>query len=136
MTPHETDYYGCPVQYARQFIAGKWQMGILWNLKDKPLRFSEIKKLLPGLPDKSLNAELEFFIEKNIVHKSSIAANAAKSEYSLTVAGVSLIPVITLIIQWGFVSMQDQKMSKNMNYTPGATINTIRNTITFTTEEI
>ncbi len=55
-------YLGCPVQHARQFIAGKWQMGILWNLSNKSLRFGEIKNLLTGISDKALMQELDFFV--------------------------------------------------------------------------
>lgn len=63
---NDTDrlYIGCPVQHARQFIAGKWQMGILWNLNNQSMCFSEMKSKLPGLSDKILMEELDFLFRK------------------------------------------------------------------------
>lgn len=41
-------YKGCPVQFAMQFLKGKWQIAILWNLREKPARFSDLRQMLPG----------------------------------------------------------------------------------------
>lgn len=120
-------YTGCPVQHARQFIAGKWQMGILWNLRNQPMSFGEIKSKLPGLSDKILMQELDFFVQKKIITRNVIEFQTSKTEYALSPVGQSLIPVINSIVEWGYLYLQDEQVSKEMNMTPMPAIEAIEN---------
>ncbi|HEX2846097.1 MAG TPA: helix-turn-helix domain-containing protein [Chitinophagaceae bacterium] len=129
MSHTSEQYLGCPVQFTRQFIAGKWQMGILWSVKDKPLRFNEIKKRLPDISDKSLTKELDFFIEKKIIRKAIDETSLLYSEYCLTEFGQSLIPIITTIVEWGYAHFQDEKINKEMNLTPIEVIQNIETSL-------
>ena len=118
-------YIGCPVQHVRQFIAGKWQIGILWNLRNQSMGFSEIKSKLPGLSDKILMQELDFFVRKKIIHRNAFEFPSAKTEYALSSIGKSLIPVINSIVEWGYLSLQDEQVSKEMSLTPVSAIEAI-----------
>lgn len=118
-------YTGCPVQYARQFIAGKWQMGILWNLRNRDLRFSEIKKQLPGIADKTLMQELDFFVREKIIKRQTYEFPSQKTEYALLPTGRSLIPVITSIVEWGYLHLQDERVTGEMSMTPLSAIQAI-----------
>ncbi len=132
MSNTDTLYIGCPVQHARQFIAGKWQMGILWNLRDQSMGFSEIKSKLPGLSDKILVQELDFFVQKKIIHRNTFEFQPAKAEYTLSFVGLSLIPVIKSIVEWGYLYLQDEQVSKEMSLTPVPAIEAIENGISET----
>lgn len=118
-------YAGCPVQCALQFLAGKWKIGILWNLKDRTLRFGELRNLLPGITEKVLSQELRFFEEKGFVQKETFAAVPPKTEYNLTEKGKSLIPVIAVIVDWGYLYLQDEKLDRDMFFTPVSVINDV-----------
>ncbi len=127
----ENLYAGCPVQYALQFLSGKWQMGILWNLKEKALRFGELKNLLPGITEKMLAQELRYFEKQDIVQKQVYAAVPPKVEYSLKKKGQSLIPVIATIVEWGYLHLQSEKLQKDMFFTPASVMNDIDQKIEF-----
>src|SRR6478672_11886097 len=105
-------YSGCPVQHARQFIAGKWQMGILWNLRNQSMGFSEIKRKLPGLSDKILMQELDFFVKKKIIDRNAFEFPTAKTEYALSPMGRSLIPVINSIVEWVIYAYKMNRLVK------------------------
>ncbi|MDB5222435.1 MAG: helix-turn-helix transcriptional regulator [Chitinophagaceae bacterium] len=122
-------YIGCPVQHARQFIAGKWQIGILWNLSNQSMGFSEIKSKLPGLSDKILMQELDFFVQKKIIHRNAFEFPSAKTEYALSSIGQSLIPVINSIVEWGYLFLQDEQVNKEMSLTPVSAIEAIENSV-------
>jgi DNA-binding HxlR family transcriptional regulator len=111
-------FAGCPVQHALQYLSGKWQIGILNALKNKPARFVEIKKLLPGISEKVLTQELRYFESKGIIQREVFACIPSKVEYSLTDAGLTLIPVIENIIQWGYYHLQEEKLTREMYSTP------------------
>lgn len=120
-------YVGCPVQYARQFIAGKWQMGILWNLRNQSLRFNELRRLLPDISDKTLVQELDFFVQNSLIERQTCEFPFPKTEYKLSPAGRSLIPVITSIVEWGYLHLQDERVTKEMSVTPLSIIQAIEN---------
>jgi DNA-binding HxlR family transcriptional regulator len=122
-------YIGCPIQHARQFIAGKWQMGILWNLKTKPLRFGEIRELLPGIPDKTLMQELDFFVQKKVIERNKLELPSHRIEYTLSAMGKNLIPIVISIVEWGYVHLQDERVSKGMNITPLVAIQEIESSM-------
>jgi DNA-binding HxlR family transcriptional regulator len=122
-------YTGCPVQHARQFISGKWQMGILWNLNNTAMSFGEIKNKLPGLSDKILMQELDFFVQKQIIHRNIFEFPSSKTEYTLSSIGHSLIPIINSIVEWGYCYLQDERVTKEMNMTPLPAIEAIENSM-------
>lgn len=118
-------YAGCPVQHTLQYISGKWQIAILFNLKNKSLRFVELKKLLPGISEKVLTQELRFFERTGIIQREVFACIPSKVEYSLTAIGLTLIPVIERIIQWGYYHLREEKLTREMLSTPISVIQEI-----------
>ncbi len=119
-------YTGCPVQHALQYIGGKWQIGILWHLRIKPLRFNAIRECLPGLTEKVLTENLKFFENTGIVEKEVFAAVPPRVEYRLTEDGRVLIPVIQKIIQWGYQHLQEEKVTAKTGVTPLPAIREMR----------
>ncbi|MBB2148249.1 winged helix-turn-helix transcriptional regulator [Pedobacter gandavensis] len=118
----EALYVGCPVQHARQFLSGKWQIAIIWHLKTQPSRFVDLRNILPGISEKVLTQELRFFEESGIVQKEVFVCSPAKVEYRLTTQGLTLIPVIQHIIQWGYTNLQEEKAKRSMSSTPTSVI--------------
>jgi DNA-binding HxlR family transcriptional regulator len=111
-------YTGCPVQYSLKYIAGKWQIGILWNLRNGSLRFGALKAALPGITEKMLSQELRFFEGAGVVERTVFASVPPRVEYRLTDKGASLLPVLTAIVEWGYAHLQDEKLSPGMYPTP------------------
>ena len=121
----QLQFKGCPVQYTMQFLAGKWQIAILWNLSKQPLRFGELKKHIAGITDKILMKELQFFVDKEIVYRKKFDEAPKRVDYSLSPFGRSLLPVINQIVEWGYAHLQDAKVSNDMYQTPFADIEQI-----------
>ncbi len=118
-------YLGCPVQHARKYLSGKWQIGILSNLKKQPARFVELKSSLPGLSDKVLMQELQFFEASGIIEKEMVAGTPVTTVYRLTDEGLTIIPVIETIIKWGYEHLQEEKATRKMLSTPASVIDEI-----------
>ncbi len=51
-------HYGCPVQGTINTVSGKWKVLAIWHLGFSPRRFAELRKLLPGISEKVLTAQL------------------------------------------------------------------------------
>lgn len=98
-------YYN-PVEFAMDRIGGTWKMPILWRLKDKTMRYSELKNDIPRITHKMLSSQLKELEEEGFVHRKVYAVVPPKVEYSLTPRGRKSIPVIEQIRNYGIDLMK------------------------------
>ena len=91
----------CPVGITLEMIGGKYKALILWHLSDRILRFSELKKLIPGATPKMLTQQLRELEAHKLVHREVYPIIPPKVEYSLTELGHSLMPVLVAMRDWG-----------------------------------
>ena len=105
----------CPITATLNVIGGKWKSVILWYLKDKPLRFTELHKCLPNCSLKVFNSDLKDLQADGIIKREVYAEVPPKVEYSLTNYGKSLLPVIIILREWGVKRIMDYPdlMSEN-----------------------
>jgi len=93
--------YSCPVEAAIDIIGGKWKPWIIWCLRHKVLRFSELQKELSGISPKILTKQLRELEGDGIVSRRIYAEIPPKVEYSLTPSGKTVIPVVETLCEWG-----------------------------------
>jgi DNA-binding HxlR family transcriptional regulator len=99
-------YYN-PVEFALDRIGGVWKMPILWRLKDKIMRYGELKKSIPRISHKMLTTQLRELEEEGFVTRTVYPVVPPKVEYSLTDRGKSAIPIIEVIRNYGFDLMKE-----------------------------
>lgn len=104
----------CPVMQFQRMISGKYKLRILWDLRNGPLRYGQIKKgLLRGLsgsPEISarvLSRELKALADSGMVDRRDFRVMPLRVEYSLTLKGRTLIPMISRLRVWGANHLQD-----------------------------
>lgn len=90
-----------PVETTLELIGGKWKPLIIWHLKDKTMRFNELKKSLPNVTQKMLTQQLREMEYHGFIHRKVYAQVPPKVEYSLTELGETLIPLLEIMCQWG-----------------------------------
>ncbi len=91
----------CPVETALDVIDGKWKILILWYLRRDTKRFSELQKLLPRITQKMLSLKLKELEEDGIILRVVYPEVPPKVEYSLTLYGMSLKPILKQLYLWG-----------------------------------
>lgn len=97
----EKTVYRCGVETTLEVIGGKWKGVILWHLTHKTLRFSQLKRRLPGVTQKMLTQQLRELERDGLVHREVYPQVPPKVEYSLTEEGMTLKPMLTLMCEWG-----------------------------------
>lgn len=99
-------YYN-PVEFAMDRIGGTWKMPILWRLKDKVMRYGELKKSMAHITHKMLTSQLRELEEEGFIHRKVYAVVPPKVEYSITERGERAIAVIEVIRNYGIELMDD-----------------------------
>ncbi len=97
----EKIYEKCPVETALDVLLGKWKILILWYLRAETKRFSELQKLLPHTTQKMLIQKLRELEKDGIVKREVYPVVPPKVEYSLTLYGQSLKPILKQLYLWG-----------------------------------
>ena len=88
---------GCPVELAIDLLRGKWKPVILARLKDGPLRYGELRRLIPAITDKILTERLADLRQLGFVE--AVANN--RGAYRLTDRGQSARPMLEALFAWG-----------------------------------
>ena len=83
-------------------IGGKWKTVILYYLIEKPLRYSELRKKMLGVTERTLSMQLRQLEEDGVVIRTVYTTKPPlKVEYALTDFGKTLIPLLQSIADWG-----------------------------------
>jgi DNA-binding HxlR family transcriptional regulator len=103
----ESRGHRCPVAGFQKLISGKYKLRIMWDLKDGPRRYGEIRSgLLRGLAGSAqiaprvLSRELKALAESGLIDRKDFGTVPPKVEYRLTRKGQSFIPVVDAIRGW------------------------------------
>src|SRR5215211_6512888 len=86
--------------HAIELIGKRWTGAILFVLMDGPLRFSEVKVLVPDLSDRLLSERLKELEGEGIVTRRVIDDVPARVEYALTQKGRALEPAVRSLKVW------------------------------------
>lgn len=93
--------FSCPLRLTLSFLGPKWKSCILDELRNGPLRPSEVHKALPEATPRVLNMQLKELEEDGFLRKVIYPELPPRSEYYITPLGESLLPVIDAMIAWG-----------------------------------
>jgi DNA-binding HxlR family transcriptional regulator len=93
-------YYN-PVELVLDKIGGTYKMPILWRLKDKNWRYSELKKSLSHISDRMLSKALKELEQDQFISKEIFAEVPVRTEYTMTEKGRRCVSVIDCIRNLG-----------------------------------
>ncbi len=89
--------------YTLSLLNGKYKMIVMyWLSENKPvMRFNELKRCIGTISFKTLSNTLKELERDQLVIRKEYPQIPPKVEYSLSERGVSLIPILDLMCQWG-----------------------------------
>lgn len=103
----------CPVESTLDLIGGKYKALILWHLSDGKLRFSQLRNVITGATPKMLTQQLRELEAQELIHREVYPVIPPKVEYSLTILGESLMPVLTAMRDWGVEYLRSKNLEPN-----------------------
>jgi DNA-binding HxlR family transcriptional regulator len=91
----------CPVTKTIGVISGKWKPRILWHLRLGVAGFAELQRAT-GSSERMLSKSLKELIHEGIITRTeSAVGKVATTEYAYSEYGLTLMPVLDLMGNWG-----------------------------------
>jgi DNA-binding HxlR family transcriptional regulator len=89
------------LEEALEVLEGRWKIRILFHLFSAPvLRFSELRRAMPGISQKMLIQQLRDLERDRVVSRKVYPEVPPKVEYTLTKAGAALRPALKALKSW------------------------------------
>ena len=93
--------YNNYVDLTFDIIGAKWKILIIWELRENEKRFREIQKSIVKITDKMLTKQLRELEIAELILRKVYPEVPPRVEYSLTLLGKSILPVIEMLEEWG-----------------------------------
>jgi len=91
----------CGLDLIGEVLYGKWKIRLLWFINEGYKRPSELQRKIPDASRRVLYMQLKELEDHELITKKIYPVVPPKVEYSLTEFGRTLIPVISVLGQWG-----------------------------------
>lgn len=101
-----------PVSTALSLIGGKWKIAIIYNLRQEPVRFGELKRILAPITQQMLTKQLREMERDFLINRKVYEVIPPKVEYSLTEFGQSFMPVMESLCKW---STDNQELMQSIS---------------------
>jgi DNA-binding HxlR family transcriptional regulator len=92
----------CPSRTVLEVLANKWSLYLLGALRrhDRPMRFSELRRLLDGITQKMLTQSLRALERDGLVRRTVYPTVPPRVEYGLTPLGEQAGTLTSAIADW------------------------------------
>jgi len=119
---YNNKWFKSGLELLNEVLYGKWKFIIIWNLIDKPLRFSDLRKNIPSITDRMLSLQLKELEEGNFIERIVLEGNPPKIDYKLTSKALEMTPALTALESYGR-SIVDFKPEESTAQPKTATLN-------------
>ena len=90
----------CPSNSVLDMVSGKWNLLILYALRGRTLRYSELERAVEGISQKMLTQTLRELERDGLVDRHVFPVVPPHTEYRLTALGVSLEDIVFRLGGW------------------------------------
>ena len=100
--------YSTPMDVTLEVIGGKWKALLVYRLLNGPLRFSELKRLVPDITEKMLTQQLRALERGGVPTRTASAEVPPRAEYRGAQPRATVQPVLAAMCEWGRSHWQQQ----------------------------
>lgn len=91
----------CPVETTARIVGGRWKAAVLEQLFQGTKRFSELKRGITGITQRTLAQQLRDLQSTGIIERTVYPDTPPRVSYAITPLGKSLSPLLEAMCQWG-----------------------------------
>ncbi len=94
--------FNCNMELTLNLIGGKWKPIIIFHIGNQGVvRYGELKRLIPTISERVLSRELRELEASKIITREVFEEKVLRVEYSLTLVGNDVLPVLYALTEWG-----------------------------------
>lgn len=111
----------CSIERGMRLLGGKWTGSILWHLKDGPVRFNDLARMIGGASKKMITERLRQLESQGLVSRNVMQTSPVSVEYSVTDLGRTALGFLDELRKWtdslpASISSTDyDRLAKNRN---------------------
>ncbi|WP_194441250.1 winged helix-turn-helix transcriptional regulator [Pseudoalteromonas simplex] len=90
----------CAIEKGMRLIGGKWTGSIIYHLKDGPVRFNDLTRMLGGASKKMIDQRLKELESRAMITRYVISTRPIAVTYELTDFGRSALHILDELRVW------------------------------------
>lgn len=90
----------CAIERGMRIIGGKWTGSILWHVKDGPVRFNDLARMIGGASKKMITERLRQLEDQGLVRREVLDTAPITVVYEITDFGRTALGVLDELRQW------------------------------------
>lgn len=90
----------CAIETGMRILGGKWTGSILWHLKDEPVRFNDLSRMIGGASKKMIAERLRHLETHGLIRRDVMPTSPVSVQYSVTDDGRAALGVLESLRQW------------------------------------
>lgn len=90
----------CAIEKGMRLIGGKWKGSIIYHLKDEPVRFNDLTRMLGGASKKMVDQRLKELESEGMVIRKVISDRPVAVTYELTEFGKTALSILDELRAW------------------------------------
>lgn len=113
------DAANCPIRQVLDRIGDKWSCLIVMALAQKPMRFSELHRVMPDISKRMLTQTLRGLERDGLATRHVFPTKPPSVEYRLSPLGSSVLPSLRGLVDWaeanfGAIAASRQSFDRDM----------------------
>ena len=90
----------CSIEKGMRLIGGKWTGSLIYHLKDGPVRFNDLARMLGGASKKMIDQRLKELERNGMVKRNLVCDRPIAVSYELTEFGASALEILETLRVW------------------------------------
>lgn len=90
----------CAIERGMRIIGGKWTGSILWHLKDEPVRFNDLARMIGGASKKMISERLRQLEAQGLIRREVIESSPVSVQYQITDLGRTALGFLDELRKW------------------------------------
>lgn len=90
----------CAIERGMRIIGGKWTGSILWHLKDGPVRFNDLARMIGGASKKMIVERLRQLEAQGLVNREVVDTAPVSVQYEITDFGRTALTFLDELRKW------------------------------------
>lgn len=90
----------CAIERGMRVLGGKWTGSILWHLKDEPVRFNDLARMVGGASKKMISERLRHLGTHGLIDRQVLETRPLGVAYQITAKGETALRFLDELRRW------------------------------------